>query len=360
MTTLKSALLNILPAGERQALQASGVPGEKLFQTIVPAITSGNGLEGLKDVLREKQATSFKFNKSENRLYVYFGTKSAATKAFEFFSLYKSLIGNLKMHKTSDTGFRVDKATFFVRPQKIEAPKAQTFEEFAQSVKDAFAQATRGDGVSLTYKVDKTANRVYAYAASNRRKGAEYARAKNVLSQTLKYHVVNSGEYSLTLRFDFDQKQELGYNSLLKGLVDAIPVPKPTPAVTPVQADPASKLEGLVPQETLEQVRRILAGERLPKPVPKPRFVTQGNTEMKLHVSAGKELDLAAQAALLNQTGKDTAVFTYGQIGYAYFGSKTIHNPTVVLMRDYANPKGLYVIVRTAAGYHLHTHIKQV
>ncbi|MNY51338.1 hypothetical protein D3C86_1869160 [compost metagenome] len=77
-------------------------------------------------------------------------------------------------------------------------------------------------------------------------------------------------------------------------------------------------------------------------------------------MSAGKELDLAVQIAALNQTGKDSAVFTYGQLGYAYFGSTTVHNPTVVIMRDYKNPKGAFVVLRTAAGYHQHMQIKQV
>lgn len=363
MTTLKSALLNVLPVGEREALRATGTPGEKLFQSNVPRITSGNGVDGLKAVMREHKASTFKYNAADDRLYVYFSSTANATKAYSFFSLYKTLIGNLNIHQSSTTGFRIDKASRFVQPRKVEAvAKPQTFDEFVAGVKNAFT-AFRTGTVSLTYKVDKVAQRVYAYAASNRKNGTEFERAKIKVATTHKFHTVNSGEYNVALRFDFDQKQEIGYNTLIKGLEETIPVVPATPVQTAISrelTDPASKLEGLVPRETLEQVRRILAGERLPKPVPKPRFETQGNTELKLFVSAGKEFDIAAQVAALNQTGKDTAVFTYGQLGYAYFGSTTIHNPTVVIMRDYKNPKGAFVIVRTAAGYHLHTQIKQV
>lgn len=364
MTTLKSALLNVLPVGEREALRSSGTPGEKLFQSNVSRITSGNGVDGLKAVMREHKASTFKYNAADDRLYVYFSSVANATKAYQFFGLYKTLIGNLNIHQSSTTGFRIDKASRFVQPRKVEAvAKPQTFDEFVQGVKEAF-NAFRTGSVSLTYKVDKVAQRVYAYAASNRKNGTEFERAKIKVASTHKFHTVNSGEYNVALRFDFDQKQEIGYNTLIKGLEETIPAVPETPVKSTVYSreltDPASKLEGLVPRETLEQVRRILAGERLPKPVPKPRFETQGNTELKLFVSAGKEFDIAAQVASLNQTGKDTAVFTYGQFGYAYFGSTTIHNPTVVLMRDYKNPKAVFVIVRTAAGYHLHTHIKQV
>ncbi|MNC25893.1 hypothetical protein D3C75_740020 [compost metagenome] len=356
--------MNVLPVGEREALRSSGTPGEKMFQSNVPRITSGNGVDGLKALMREHNASTFKYNVADDRLYVYFSSTANATKAYSFFSLYKTLIGNLNIHQSSTTGFRIDKASRFVRAQKVEAvAKPQTFDEFVQGVKDAF-NAFRSGTTSLTYKVDKTARRVYAYAASNRKNGTAFEAAKIKIAATHKFHTVNSGEYNVALRFDFDQKAEVGYNTLIKGLEETIPE-APAKAETLVSlsrelTDPASKLEGLVPRETLEQVRRILAGERLPKPVPKPRFETQGKTELKLFVSAGKELDIAAQVVALNQTGKDTAVFTYGQIGYVYFGSKTIHNPTVVLMRDYANPKAVYVIVRTAAGYHLHTHIKQV
>lgn len=360
MTTLKSALLNVLPVGEREALRSSGTPGEKLFQSNVSRITSGNGVDGLKAVMREHKASTFKYNSAEDRLYVYFSSTANATKAFSFFSLYKTLIGNLNIHQSSTTGFRIDRASRFVQPQKVAAvAKPQTFDEFVQGVKDAFT-AFRTGTVSLTYKVDKTAKRVYAYAASNRKNGTEFERAKIKLATTHKFHTVNSGEYNVALRFDFDQKQEIGYNTLLKGLEETIPAAPVAAPVVPQLADPASKLEGLVPQETLEQVRRILAGERLPKPVPKPRFETAGKTELKLFVSAGKELDIAVQIAALNQTGKDSAVFTYGQLGYAYFGSTTIHNPTVVIMRDYKNPKGAFVVLRTAAGYHQHMQIKQV
>ena len=360
MTTLKSALLNVLPVGEREALRSSGTPGEKLFQSNVSRVTSGNGVDGLKAVMREHKASTFKYNAADDRLYVYFSSVANATKAFSFFSLYKTLIGNLKIHQSSTTGFRIDRASRFIQPQKVAAvAKPQTFDEFAQGVKDAFA-AFRAGTVSLTYKIDRTAQRVYAYASSNRKNGTEFERAKIKVASTHKFHVVNSGEYTVTLRFDFDQKQEIGYNTLLKGLEETIPAAPVAAPVVPQLADPASKLEGLVPQETLEQVRRILAGERLPKPVPKPRFETAGKTELKLFVSAGKELDLAVQIAALNQTGKDSAVFTYGQLGYAYFGSTTIHNPTVVIMRDYKNPKGAFVVLRTAAGYHQHMQIKQV
>lgn len=361
MSTLKSALLGVLPVSERTAVRGSGEPGEKLFQDNVTAPGS-TGVEGLKAALKP-QASSFKYNADADRLYVYFTTAAVASAAYTYFRTYPAVIGHLKLQQAGLNSFRIDGASKFVRGQKADAVVTQTFEQFVQGVKDAFS-AFRSGTVSLTYKVDKTAKRVYAYASSNRKNGAEFARAKAVLSTTHKFHVVNSGEYTIALRFDFDQKQEVGYNTLIKGLEETIPATPvaPAPVKAPVVqlADPASKLEGLVPQETLEQVRRILAGERLPKPVPKPRFETAGKTELKLFVSAGKELDLAVQIAALNQTGKDSAVFTYGQLGYAYFGSTTIHNPTVVIMRDYKNPKGAFVVLRTAAGYHQHMQIKQV
>lgn len=367
-TTLKSALLNVLPVAERAAPVASGPAGTPLFQSN-SRITSGNGVEGLKVVMKDQKASTFKYNSAEDRLYVYFNNSLSASKAYAFFNLYPALIGRLNLHQSSKTGFRIDKASTFVRATAIApaAPKVPTFDEFTQGVKNAF-QAFAGGTVSLTYKVDKVAKRVYAYAASARKNGSVFEAAKIKVSSTHKFHVVSSGEYNVTLRFDFDQKQEVGYNTLLTALVDdnsLVAKPAPAPVSTPVTVrgltlDPASKLEGLVPQETLDQVRRILAGERLPKPVPKPRFVTQGNTELKLYVSAGKEYDLVAAIAELNQTGKDTYVFSYGQLGFATFGSNTIANPIVVLMRDYKNPKGVFVILRTTAGYHLHTQLSQV
>lgn len=359
MTTLKSALLNVLPVGEREALRSSGNPGEKLFQSNVPRVATGNGVEGLKALLREHGATSFKYNSADDRLYVYFNTQPKATKAYGLFTTYNELIGKLNIHRSSTSSFRIDLASKFVESKKVEGAP-QTFEQFVQGVKDAFS-TFRSSTVSLTYKVDKAAKRVYAYASSNRKNSVDFARAKLAVSATHKFHVVNSGEYTIALRFDFDQKHEVGYNTLIKGLEETIPAaPVPTKAPHVELVDPASKLEGLVPRETLEQVRRILAGERLPKPVPKPRFETAGQTQLKLFVSAGKELDIAEQIALLNQTGKDTAVFTYGQLGFAYYGSKTLHNPTVVLMRDYKNAKGAFVVLRVASGDHYHMQIKQV
>lgn len=366
MSTLKSALLNILPVSERAAPVMTAPAGTPMFQdNTIGKITSGNGVEGLKVIMKEQKAFTFKYNSAEDRLYVYFRNNGEASKAYSFFRLYPALVGNLKIHQSSTTGFRVDRASSFVRATAVTAtaPKVQTFEEFVQGVKNAFV-AFRTGTVSLTYKVDKVAKRVYAYAASNRKNGAEFTRAKAKVATTHKFHVVNSGEYNTALRFDFDQTQEVGYNTLLKGLEETAPAVPVQPTVysrSAVLADPASKLEGLVPQETLEQVRRILAGERLPKPVPKPRFVTQGNTELKLFVTAGKEYDLIAAIAELNKTGKkDTFVFTAGQLGFAHFGSNTIANPTVVLMRDVKNPKGAFVVVRNAAGYHLHVQLKQV
>lgn len=362
MSTLKSALLGVLPVSERTAVRGSGEPGEKLFQDNVTAAGS-TGVEGLKAALKTQRATSFKYNADADRLYVYFASSTAASSTYTYFRTYPAVIGHLKMQQAGLNSFRIDGASKFVRGQKADAVVTQTFEQFVQGVKDAFS-AFRSSTVSLTYKVDKTAKRVYAYASSNRKNGTEFARAKLAVGATHKFHVVNSGEYTVALRFDFDQKHEVGYNTLIKGLEETIPATPAAPA--PVKApvveltDPASKLEGLVPQETLEQVRRILAGERLPKPAPKPRFETAGKTELKLFVSAGKELDLAVQIAALNQTGKDTAVFTAGQLGYAYFGTKTIHNPTVVIMRDYKNPKGAFVVVRVAGGDHYHMQIKQV
>jgi len=367
-TTLKSALLGILPVSERAAPVSTGGPGTPLFQDNAKGPTVGNGIEGLKDVLRGQKAHTFKYNKSEDRLYAYFNNAGDASKAYQFFGLYKTLIGNLKMHQSSRTGFRVDKASTFVRATVIApvAPKVETFEEFVQGVKNAFAAFNNGT-VSLTYKVDKVAKRIYAYAASNRKNGALFETAKARVKTTHKFHVVNSGEYNVALRFDFDQKQEVGFNTLLKGLEETTLPTLPVKSTVynsrveaPAVVDPASKLEGLVPQETLEQVRRILAGERLPKPVPKPRFVTQGNTELKLFVNSAKQYDLAEAIAELNTKGKDAYVFTSGQIGFAMFGSTTIVNPTIVLMRDVKNPKGAFVVVRTAAGYHLHVQLKQV
>ena len=357
MTTLKSALLGILPVTERAAPVNSAVPGEKMFQSNTTA-RSVVGIEGLKAVLKTMRAIHFKPNYREDRLYVYFNTPGEAAAAYRNYTANKALLGNLHVHQSSTTGFRIDKASTFVRGGK-KVEEVQTFEQFVEGVKAAF-DAFRAPYVSLTYKVDKAGNRVYAYAASQRRNGTAFEAAKTAVSATHKFHVVNKGEYTTTLRFDFAPK-EVG-NALLKGLVEVdMRASEPAvPAKAPVIADPASKLEGLVPQETLEQVRRILAGERLPKPPYVPRFVTSGDTELKLFITSGKPLDLGKIIAELNQTAKDTAVFTYGQLGYAYFGNQTIHNPTVVVMRDYKNPKGAFVIVRTAAGYHLHTQIKQV
>lgn len=362
MTTLKSALLGILPVTERAAPVNSATPGEKMFQSNTTARAAIGGVEGLKDVLKTMRAIHFKPNYREDRLYVYFNTPGEAAAAYRNYTANKALLGNLYVHQSSTTGFRIDKASTFVRGGK-KVEEVQTFEQFVEGVKAAFG-AFRAPYVSLTYKVDKVGNRVYAYAASQRKNGTAFEAAKTAVSATHKFHVVNKGEYTTTLRFDFAPK-EVG-NALLKGLVEvdarasepAIPV-KST-IYDRVATDPASKLEGLVPQETLEQVRRILAGERLPKPLYVPRFVTSGDTELKLFITSGKPLDLGKTIAELNQTAKDTAVFTYGQLGYAYFGSKTIHNPTVVIMRDYKNPKGAFVVVRVAGGDHYHMQIKSV
>lgn len=364
MSTLKSALLGILPVAERTAPVSSGGPGTLLFQDNAKAPLADGGVNGLKAVFGvKKHVTSFKYNASDDRLYVYFGTTSEAADAFSYFNLYKSLIGNLRVQRSGPGSIRVDKASTFKRVAIEMTAKAQTFDEFTQSVKDAF-KVLDGSGVSLTYKVDKVAKRIYAYASSNRKNGTAFTQGRQAIARTHKFHVVSAGEYNVTLRFDFDQKQEVGYNTLLTALKEEpalkdAPAPATQPVAIPELADPASKLEGLIPQETLQQVRRILAGERLPAPAPKPRFVTAGSVQLKLFVNGSKELDLAAQIAELNKTGKDTAVFHYGQIGYAYFGSQTVHNPLVVLMRDYKNPNGAFVILRTPT-YHMHLQIKQV
>lgn len=360
MSTLKSALLNVLPVAERSAITSSGGAGDKLFQDNVSHPQRESGVAGLKALMKSRKANAFKYNAGEDRLYVYFSMVGYCKEAISYFKLYPAVISNLPLHVSSSAGFRIDNASKYNPVVKKAEPAVQTFEKFVEGVKNAFA-AFKSTGVSLTYKVDKTANRVYAYAGSNRKNGPQFTIAKNKVASTHKFHIVSSGEYNVTLRFDFDQKQEVGYNTLLKGLEEVAAPAVPAEPVKPVIAvDPASKLEGLVPQETLEQVRRILAGERLPKPPVVPKFVTSGQTELKLFVSAGKELDLAKTIAELNQTGKDTAVFTYGQLGYAYFGTTTVHNPTVVVMRDYSNKKGAFVILRTAAGYHAHFQIKQV
>ena len=362
MSTLKSALLGILPVAERSAPVSSGGPGTPLFQDNAKAPLEG-GVNGLKAVFGvKKHVASFKYNASDDRLYVYFRSANEAADAFSYFNLYKSLVGNLQVQRSGIRSIRVDKASTFKRVAIEMTANAQTFDEFTQGVKTAFRVFASCSGVSLTYKVDKVAKRVYAYASSNRKNGTAFTQGRQAIARTHKFHVVSAGEYNVTLRFDFDQKQEVGYNTLLKALAEDVAKPEApaAPVVAPALADPASKLEGLVPQETLQQVRRILAGERLPAPAPKPRFVTAGDTQLKLFVNGSKELDLAAQIAELNKTGKDTAVFHYGQIGYAYFGSQTVHNPLVVLMRDYKNPKGAFVILRTPIGYHMHIQIKQV
>lgn len=366
MSTLKSALLGILPVAERIAPVSSGGAGTLLFQDNAKATQAGGGINGLKAILGvKKHVVSFKYNAVSDRLYAYFRTASEAADAFSYFNLYKSLVGNLHVQRSGVGSIRVDKASTF-KPVAIEmTAKAQTFDEFVRDVKAAF-QVFDASGTSLTYKVDKAAKRIYAYASSNRKNGAIFTQNRQAVAHTHKFHVVSAGEYNVTLRFDFDQKQEIGFNTLLTALKEE---PALKEAATPVEstvysrvanADPASKLEGLVPPETLQQVRRILAGERLPAPAPKPRFVTAGDIQLKLFVNGSKELDLAAQIAELNKTGKDSAVYHYGQIGYALFGTQTVHNPLVVLMRDYNNPKGAFVVLRTPSNYHMHFQIKQV
>lgn len=273
--TLKSALLDILPASERNLFQKTSVAESKIENLVASRQEFGGGVEALKTLIREvAPGVQFKYNKKTDVLYVYFVTQHQANT-----TMRKLNVANCTVGWTSGHSVRLSPVSAF----NSKALDVETLEQFFARIKsglDAGLDAIRGEqeidaavqmNTSLTIKNDINHQRSYAYVRTSRAMDADMIQAIERLVKRLDGRVNVSGAYGINMVFDRQDGTATDVNPASEAQTETETEKKEkiNTLLAGMQADHTDQLTELlrdrgISEDTIKQVSRVLKGERLP------------------------------------------------------------------------------------------------
>lgn len=200
---LKSALLDILPASERNLFQKTAVKETKVENLIAARQGFGGGVEALKTLIREvAPGVQFKYNKKTDVLYVYFVTQHQANTTMRKLNVADCTIG-----WTSGHSVRLSPVAAF----NSKALSVETLEQFFTRIKtglqtglDGIRETQEEDAaaqmnMSFTVKNDSAHQRCYAYIRTSRAMDSVMIQAIERLIKRLDGRVNVSGAYGINV-----------------------------------------------------------------------------------------------------------------------------------------------------------------
>lgn len=364
MSELQSQLLGLLPASERNLFQ------KNISETVVPRAVSVervNGLDALKEALNERGVQSYKYSKSDDRLYAYYNSEAALKKVLVILEAHPEKIGNLEYKKSGPYSLRIDKASTYSAVVAVADAQITNFDDYVRVAKAHFNASHGAKDVSIVFRVDNVAKTITATATSNRIRTADFELSRRVLSTRIKGIQSNTAAgYQATAVFNFatylvetaPKKVEVPaepkeVNALLEGLKTSM-----------APAEQLVYFAGRFPQEVIDQITRIVAGERLPA---EPQMAiyddlaamskTKG-TAVALFYKNGKRVDIEAILAGLRLGNKSAAVFPT-EVAKAVLHDVTVVDPAVIIMRDHGDASKAYLVLNTTKGFHRHVALQK-
>ncbi|MNB97480.1 hypothetical protein D3C75_447090 [compost metagenome] len=365
MSLLKSQLLNVLPASERDAF------AKNINEPAAPRAVSVervNGVEALKEAISYRNVQSYKYAKADDRLYVYFDSEAALKKMIVVLEAHPEKIGNLEYKKSGPYSLRINKASTYSAVVGIASAPIANFDDYVRQAKSHFTASHGAKDVSIVFRVDNVAKTITATATSNRIRTSDFELSRRVLSTRLKGITTNTAAgYQATAVFDFatyvvettpkkpevlkQEPQEV--NALLEGLKSSM-----------APAEELTFFSGRFPQAVVEQFARIIAGERLPA---EPQMAiyddlaaigkTKG-TAVALFYKNGKRVDVEAILADLRLKNKSAAVFPT-EVSKAILHDVTVVDPAVIIMRDHGDASKAFLVLNTTKGFHRHVALQK-
>ncbi len=273
--TLKSALLDILPASERNLFQKTSVAESKVENLVAARREFGGGVEALKTLIREvAPGVQFKYNKKTDVLYVYFVTQHQANT-----TMRKLNVANCTVGWTSGHSVRLSPVSAF----NSKALDVETLEQFFTRIKTglqtgltAVRESQEEDAaiqmnISFQVKNDTANERCYAYIRTSRAMDADIIQTIERLVKRLNGRVNVSGAYGINVVFDRQAEvvADAGPVGQVQAETETEKKEKINTLLAGMQADHADQLTELlrdrgISEDTIKQVSRVLKGERLP------------------------------------------------------------------------------------------------
>lgn len=329
---LSSALLGLIPASS--GLQA--VDSSKVIMLQPQA----NGVDAVREIARSILGhMTTKYNKETDRLYMY---PSAGCDSTKYDKLKQAISKDVRL--IGPYSLVVDNVS---RVNRAVVTANETFESFVARIKKVVS-GSGSDTVDQCVKVDHKAKRIYAYFKTVRMSGAKLHAIKQVMGYHGAFTVITSGEYALTLRFDYDSQPQAQStpvevdvatpNRLLSGLSD-----------TSGLFDHIEELRGKVSDSVLEQMKEALRAS-----LPKVKWTTAG-VPVTITNKLGVPVDLTLYYDLLNKPGAELLPQHVGaglkvEIGTGH----TVAAASVTLFKRYGIEKSMFAVIRDAKGYHNH------
>ena len=367
MSELKSQLLDLLPASERNLFQ------DNLKEAMPRAVSVERvlGVEALKNALRCAAVHSFKHDRRSDRLYVYYNGTAARDRAATLIKNEPAKVGNLITQNSGPNSLRIDGVSKYSAVVQTVNGKTETFDDYVRRSKALFAQTHDGRDVQVVFRVDNERKIVYASATSSRLRSADFEMSRRLLatrSNSVRDNKASGYQASAAFHYadhcarsvpkvvevDTQAVEEPATNALLEGL-------KTTMAPT----EPLVYFAGRFPQEVIDQITRIVAGERLPA---EPAIAiyddlsavgkTQG-TAVALHYKNGKRVDIEAILASLRLSGKSAAVYPTEIAKAILPRTDAVIDPSVIIMRDHGDEDKAYLVLNTTKGFHRHVELKK-
>lgn len=336
---LSSALKGLIPASAGlQSVDASKVVLKQ------PAAT---GVAALRQLIGSLiNVASYKHNKDADRLYVY------ATRQVPTLVLDNLRNSGLNVRSTGSTSFVVDKASKY-----NVIGLNETYETFVQRLKSVVTNLVPTD-IDASFKSDVQHARLYVYMKSNRQQGAKFTALKSTLAYHGQYKIVTSGEYALTVRFDYQASKGA------VGIPGYAPNPQVTKGAETVLASSNAlvaglthdglfnhieKLRGQVSDTVLEQMK-----ETLRKSLPKPKWNT-ANQPFTVTNKLGAPIDLNVYFDLMSKPGAELLPQHVGAGLKIEIGkNQLVVAASLTLFKVFGKSPAMYAVIRTANGYHNH------
>lgn len=360
MSQLKSQLLNVLPASERDAF-AKNISEPTAPVNRAVSVERVNGVEALKEAISYRNVQSYKYAKADDRLYVYFDSETALKKMITIFEAHPEKIGRLEYRKSGPYSLRIDKASTYSAVVGTATVAVTSFDDYVRVVKAHFNASHGASTVSIVFRVDNVDKTVTATATSSRIRTAEFELSRNLLSTRVKGITKNvAAGYQATAVFDYKaylvetapKKVEVKeVNALVEGLKAA------------TAASGTTHFSGNFSEEVIQQFTRIVAGERLPEPAiaiydDEAAFSKTKGTAVALFYKNGKRVDIEAILLGLLATNKSAAVYPT-EISKVLLHDTTVVDPAVIIMRDHGDADKAYLVLSTTKGFHRHVVLKK-
>lgn len=370
MSELKSQLLGLLPASERNLFQAN-------LKEAAPRAVSVErvlGVDALKDALRSAAVHSFKHDRRSDRLYVYYTGTAARDRAANLIANEPAKVGNLNTQKSGPHSLRIDEVSKYSAVVQTVNGKTETFDDYVRRSKALFAQTHDGRDVQIVFRVDNEKKIVFASATSSRLRSADFEMSRRLLSvRSNSLRENKASGYQASAQFHYADHQAKSVTKVEEAVgVDAIAAQGPVGnalleglKTTMAPTVPTVYFAGKFPQEVIDQFTRIVAGERLPA---EPAIAiyddlsavgkTQG-TAVALYYKNGKKVDIEAILASLRLSGKSAAVYPT-EIAKAILPcTDAVIDPSVIIMRDHGDADKAYLVLNTTKGFHRHIELKK-